>query len=159
MQGSEAKQNIAMLRIAIGLFLAVLGPLALEHYMSSLPEWIWRTIALICIASGLVVVADSHFLKPYWSDYKNFPLASTAIVSVATAIIVGSPWCLFVLKLPDSQKTAAESAERISEALMGSQIQEVRELQKFIGGKDESELRELFDFPAITKFNIRLAKR
>ena len=95
-----------MLRIAIGLVLAVLGPLALEHYMSSLPEWIWRTIALICIASGIYVVADSPFINPYWRAPHNFPLISTAIVTTATALIVAAAWCLFAVDFSPSSPTS-----------------------------------------------------
>jgi hypothetical protein len=51
------------------------------------------------------------------------------------------------------------SGEKLSEALLNSQIPEVREIQKFIGSKHEVELRDLFDFPRMVKFNVRLAKR
>lgn len=96
-----------MLRIALGILLAVFGPLALEHYMSSLPEWMWRTIALICVASGLYVIADSRFIKPYWHVPHIHPVISTAIVATAAALIVAVAWCLFALDFSPSSEIAA----------------------------------------------------
>jgi hypothetical protein len=50
------------------------------------------------------------------------------------------------------------SSGDIPDVLLGAQIQELQELQSFLGGKDESELWELFDLRQITTFNIRRAK-
>jgi hypothetical protein len=44
------------------------------------------------------------------------------------------------------------------EALFNAQLQEVLELQKFIGGKDEFALRELFDLRTILNGNLALNK-
>jgi len=49
-------------------------------------------------------------------------------------------------------------ADAISKQVLTSQLHELRELQDFIGGKEESELWELFDLHDITRFNIRRAK-
>ncbi len=46
----------------------------------------------------------------------------------------------------------------IPEPLLASQLDELRELQGFLGGKEESELWELFDLHNITRFNIRRAR-
>ena len=46
----------------------------------------------------------------------------------------------------------------IPDPLLASQIQELKLLQEFIGGKNEGELWELFDLQGITRYNIRRAK-
>jgi hypothetical protein len=52
----------------------------------------------------------------------------------------------------------APSSSVPSDVLLGSQIEELKRLQEFVGGKSESELWELFDLHNITRFNIRRAK-
>ena len=42
--------------------------------------------------------------------------------------------------------------------LYEAQLEELREIDNFIGKKDETELRTTFDFPDMLKFNIRFAK-
>jgi hypothetical protein len=43
--------------------------------------------------------------------------------------------------------------------IISSQVQELGKLQDFVGGLDEIDLRDLFDFPGIAKFNVLLVRR
>jgi hypothetical protein len=47
----------------------------------------------------------------------------------------------------------------VPEPLLTSQIEEIKQLEDFIGGKDETGLRELFDFPRILRYDILFSKR
>jgi hypothetical protein len=58
--------------------------------------------------------------------------------------------------LPE-QPIAAPDA--IPPSLYEEQLRELREIEEFIGKKDENELRETFDLPTILKFNIKFDRR
>jgi hypothetical protein len=47
----------------------------------------------------------------------------------------------------------------VPEALLATQLQELKDLQNFIGNKDENELQDLFAFRDTLYFNIELAKQ
>jgi hypothetical protein len=121
-----------MWKLLIGFLLAILGPLVLEHFMRSLSEPIWRTLAFICVLAGLASVADSSFVKPFWSDYKQHNVLSTALVMAATSIITGVAWCLFFLGIPNSERTPADVERLISTWLDKSKM-------RYIKGKPPSD--------------------
>jgi hypothetical protein len=47
----------------------------------------------------------------------------------------------------------------IAESILANQILKMRDLQDFIGGKNESALRDLFDIPNMLKYNILFVRR
>src|SRR5438874_6885478 len=96
------------MRIVIGIILGTVVPLLLERLMSAAPEWCWRSLALGSVVLGTAFVMSSNAVLPYLRDYGQHRVASTTIVSLAGAVVVGSLWLFFVVKfsplsLTDSQ--------------------------------------------------------
>src|SRR6266404_6417408 len=92
-----------MRALILGALIAVFGALVTliaEHYLTTVPERIWRYLALSCILIGLGISGLSSLLYPYLRDYHQHPVISTLLISCAAAVIAGSVWCLAVVGLP-----------------------------------------------------------
>jgi hypothetical protein len=93
-------------------------------------------------------------LRNLWFNHGlAHPYLSSLIVAAAAVVA----WWVFgiVMQLSAPSQTGNK---RPPQAILTSQIQELKQLQDFLGGKDEGELWELFDLPGISRFNIRRAK-
>src|SRR5437773_11644927 len=86
-----------------------------------------------------------------WRLIKQQPLQWGMLVGF---VAVGLIYLIFALiKLRKKGAKFFEAEHRpIPEALLNSQIQELKQLQEFIGGKGETELWDLFDLHGITRF-------
>lgn len=91
--------------------LAYFGPLVLERFMTSWPEWAWRLTSVLCIAGGIVAILllDPIYLK--LKNPQNHPIFTTFIILIFMAIIAGSIWWSFVV--PDA-KTSKDSVPEIT---------------------------------------------
>jgi hypothetical protein len=106
-------------------------------------------------ATGANLILILSWMAFTWSVFQTPIIQQQELLPKILSIVA----CSSVLALAMYYVLWSASGEKLSEALLNSQIPEVREIQKFIGSKDEMELRDLFDFSRMLKFNVRLAKR
>ena len=91
-----------------------------------------------------------------WSQFPAWPplLAITGIALIASnAALLDA----FINKPPPPP--TAPAPEPPHPALFESQLAELREIEEFVGRKDENELRETFDFLRMLNSNVRLVRR
>jgi hypothetical protein len=123
--------------VLFGLALAVIG--MTETY---LPEWLrpWAKayafkLALACFIGGLISLGI-NFHETY---VLRSPVASHCR-----------------MRWPIAKRPSAPFG--VSEQVFQAQIVEMDKLQEWLDDKSEDELRELFDYPNMLKFNVALAK-
>lgn len=63
--------------------------------MSVAPDWVWRLGAFLCVVVGVFIVALSNPFFDRLHSPRDYPISSTVIISVATAVIFGSVWWLY----------------------------------------------------------------
>jgi hypothetical protein len=97
---------------------------------------------LLAVASGIVCL----FVFRHASQWGT-TLRTTILITAAAAFLLTQGF-VYLKTLPRSPN-----------AILASQVEELKKLEALVGGKTESELREMFDFPNILKFNIALDKR
>jgi hypothetical protein len=85
-----------------------------------------------------------------------FRIASTSSISWGVGLVAAGYFGRRYIQMLERRE--AEKSRRVADPLFAAQLLELRELQDFLGGKDEGELWELFDFPGMTRFNIARAK-
>src|ERR1700731_4829806 len=159
-----------VIAILVFFFGAILT-LVLERVVKNAPELVWRLMYVGVFVVPVVIVVLSDPSYRYLAEFRKYAFASTLIVAVAAAIVTGTIWLFGIIGFPSSKSFLAEAkhdektaqpqssvTRKIPDVLLASQIQELRALQDFLGGKDEGELWELFDLPGIVHFNIRRAK-
>src|ERR1039457_242682 len=132
---------------ALSFFIGVIANFA------PIPEaWRWGLTALAIL--GLIICGVGYLVS------KPEQLKQTTAVSgsVFTADVSGNVVTAGRDAIQIVIGRSGEPSNTPSDVLLSSQMQELRELQEFIGGKDQSELWELFDLHKITLFNIRRAK-
>ena len=107
-----------------------------------------------------VVFFGYLFLESEFEPVRQFRKKTKHYVVLAVVFLVFGVLGVGFFALFESQeeKAVTPKPNRIPGPLLTSQIEEIKRLQDFIGGKGETELRELFDIPGMMKFNIRLAK-
>ncbi|MBI3895451.1 MAG: hypothetical protein HY313_05925 [Acidobacteria bacterium] len=110
-----------MRQAVIGLLLAIFGPIAtlyLERKMSHADEWIWDCLAFLCVAAGAACVLLSNPIYSRMWGIKYSRIGSTAIIAVASAVLVGSAWWFVVPhRLPASTAPLPGGANTIRQEL------------------------------------------
>jgi hypothetical protein len=107
----------------------------------------WRWGITIAAGVGIAISIIGYFLT---RDEKTS--ATTGVIISGGRISAGRDAVQVVINHP------VKSPNTVSNVLLASQIEELNQLQAFIGGKSEGELWELFDLHGITRYNIRRAK-
>lgn len=107
------------------------------------------------VTAGGIVFAVGLIGWPYIpldSKY-NFPLflGLVSLALMAAAITWG-------MSISPDKKDVSVVSEPIPEPLYAAQLGELREIDAFLGRKDEMGLRETFDFPRMFKFDVRMAQ-
>jgi hypothetical protein len=132
------------LLVGTGVALAVLGD---------------ATAGEVLFARGCFLMAGADLLGlafyRLYSDERLQEPWRLVLVAIAAFIITPSVFGSF-LWIDTRAKRAASKAP---EVLFDAQLQELNDLESFIGRKDEMELRILFDYPNMLRFNIALVTR
>lgn len=81
--------------------------------------------------------------------------ARISVAAVFAAVAFGSlVWVLDYLKVRERLGVSSESQTETGRLVSQAQFAKVAELEAFLGGKDEDDLRQLFDLPNILQKNI-----
>jgi hypothetical protein len=83
---------IACLLFVISPFL---GPLV-EHCMTDAPDYVWRLITWACISCGVLIAILSDPIFNQLKGPSSTAITSIIIMSVASAVILGTTWHLFI---------------------------------------------------------------
>jgi hypothetical protein len=143
-----SKMNTATLVITIVVPLLLGG---FFNFYGNKPWILYFPLLGTLLALGYVecrLIKYAQLYSPFWI-WISCPLF---VVSLLVVGLVGHRYIRSLVKCQVKPVNAT------SEQLAISQSHELKELDDFIGGKEESELWELFDLNGITRFNIRRAK-
>lgn len=87
------------------------------------------------------------------STWVRVPFVALSCAAIGVFVVEGTRWTY-------REATFHQRSEgNIPPALFDAQLQELREIDNFIGKKDEVSLRETFDFPNIMHYNILFVKK
>lgn len=90
---------LAVLAVVVGS----LATLVLERWMSNAPEWVWRLAYVVVGMGGTTIVLFSEPAYTFLRDFSKHPVASTAIVAGAGAVVLGTIWCFLIVGFPSSK--------------------------------------------------------
>jgi hypothetical protein len=94
-----------------------------------------------------------------YSKFGSNPMSYLVVFLLGGGLLCFYWWSVNSVLAAVQKKLSPTVAEKkIPEPLLTAQLQEIKELEAFIGGKDEGQLWDMFDFPNMIRFNIMRAK-
>jgi hypothetical protein len=132
-----------LIQFAVVIWILIVLWLAIPW--TDLLHWLLQHRILGTILSMLIgaLVVGGCFL---WVSTSNFAKTSTTKVVAAPSS-----------RTPPSDPSRTVG-KKIPDAVLAARLQEIKQLETFIGGKDEGQLWELFDLQNVARFNIMRAK-
>lgn len=145
------------LGLVLGIVSAVGIPFTLGLTMSPTTRGEFRFARGCLIASAAMSILSLFVVQ--WLDNWG-PLEMKIIINALIAAIIVAA---LTYGLDWSQKKQASLESRPATAasvdpFIAGQFSEISRLEEFIGGKDEMELREIFDFPNLFSINMQMTK-
>lgn len=151
MENSKLGSRAMHISISVEFSLGVVVAIALYFLDKSGRSNAIIAFVLLVIMLGLCFHAALS-LPWVWSS-TNAAMTIWRVAFVICAVVLSVGW--FGIWTWPSPFTPTKKNPNV---LLASQIQELKALQDFIGGKDEDELWQLFDLQLIMTFNIRRAR-
>ena len=125
----------------------IIVPLLLSGFFNFYGDRPWILyFPLIGLVLGASYIAWGAVQVPLWSK---------SSVGLGVGLLVGTCAGHWFIR---AQQHETGIRKRLSDPLFAAELQELRELEDFLGGKGEGELWDLFDFPGLIRFNIQRAK-
>ncbi len=154
--GEDGRQLVRLLLYTIAAGLWGLGVnIALQKgWLDRFPNGGVAALFIIPVLIFLCLAATHEKARSYHHLIRKHRFMSFVLFVVVGAILAALTW-FTIYKLPVQQ---IEKRRQLPEPVLTAQLQELKQLQDFIGGKDEGELWALFDLPNITYFNLKRAK-
>jgi uncharacterized membrane protein YoaK (UPF0700 family) len=129
-------------------FLFVIGRAIVSAFSSQLPNS-FQTFGLVLGLILLIVAFIASALESWKGSSRKRPQ------NIIIALIAIMFFCFVVVKTVYSARTSIS----VNPVVFEEQLSEIKKLQTFLSIKDETGLREVFDFPAVLNLNIEFIKQ
>lgn len=134
------------------------NPVVIEYFLHWLPPAVFAAAALYLL------------LPPLNKSKTGSHMLSVIIMIFGAAMFVGGallyrienghfPLVESKAEKGEREKPAVVQAPVVNVPLLEHQLKQIDDIESFIGNKDESDLRSVFDFDNVLKFNIKIIQR